>query len=74
MGTNWNGLKLLCETSINHNHPILQQSVRKAGVVDTSPDGVLVRANWREEEEWIGQRGKEPCDELVPSPATLILH
>jgi ribonuclease HI len=45
MGTNWNGPKLLCKTSIDPNHPILQQCVRKAGAVDTPLDGVLVRAN-----------------------------
>jgi hypothetical protein len=38
------------------------------------PDGVLVWNTWCEEEERIGQRGMEPCDELVPSPATPIPH
>jgi hypothetical protein len=74
MGTNWNGPELLCKTALEPNHPILQQCVRKAGVLDTPPDGVLVWTNWREEEERIDQRGTGPCDELVPSPATPILH
>jgi hypothetical protein len=74
MGTNWSGPELLCNSALEPDHPILQHCIRKAGTVDTPPDGVLVRNTWREEEERIGQRGTEPCDELVPSPATPILH
>jgi len=74
MGINWSGPELLCNTSLEPDHPILQQYIRKAGVVDTPLDGVLVQNTWREEEEQIGQRGTEPCDELVPSLATSILH
>jgi len=35
-----------------------------------SPDGVLVWATWKEEEERTGQHGRGPCVGLVPRPTT----
>jgi hypothetical protein len=56
-------------SSPSPNHPILQQCIRKAGT-----DGVLLRYTWRDVEVRHGQRGTEPCDGLVPSPATPNQH
>jgi hypothetical protein len=70
MGTNWSRPKILCNTALEPDHPILQHCIHKAGTMDTPPDGVLVRNTWREEEEWIDQPGTKPCDKLVPSPTT----
>jgi ribonuclease HI len=74
MGTTWIGPELLCNSALEPDHPILQHCIRKAGTVDTPPDGVLVRYTWRDAEERHGQRGTEPCDGLVPSPATPNQH
>jgi ribonuclease HI len=47
LGTNWRGPDLQCYSAQNPDHPILQQCIRKAGLVDVSPDGVLVRSSWQ---------------------------
>jgi hypothetical protein len=41
------------------------------GIVFRSPDGVLLADTWHTEESGDRQRGTEPCDGLVPPPATL---
>ena len=74
LGTTWIGPELLYISALEPNHPILQQCIRKAGTVDTPPDGVLVRYTWREVEERNDQRGTEPCDGLVPPSATPPQH
>jgi ribonuclease HI len=74
LGTNWDGPDLLCKTSLNPDHPILQQCIRKAVEVDKPPDGVLVRDIWREAGERSGQQGREPCAGLVPITAASTLH
>jgi ribonuclease HI len=42
MGTNWSGPELLCNSSLEPDHPILQHCICKAGTMDTPLDGVLV--------------------------------
>jgi hypothetical protein len=74
MGTNWSGPELLCSSALDPDHPILQQCIRKSGMVDAPPDGVLVQHTWRTMEAGTDHRGMEPCDGLVPPPATLLLH
>jgi hypothetical protein len=74
LGTNWNGPELLFKTSLNPDHPILQQCIRKVVEVDIPPDGVLVQAKWCKDGVQVGQRGREPCDELVPMPVASTLH
>jgi ribonuclease HI len=71
LGTNWSGPELHCDSARDHDHPILQQCIRKAELVDVPPDGVLVRGMWRREREGISHHGTEPRDGLVPQPVTL---
>jgi ribonuclease HI len=62
LGTNWDGPELLCKMSLNPDHPILQQCIRKAGEVDKPPDGVLLQAKWHKEGVRVGQQGRVSCD------------
>jgi ribonuclease HI len=71
LGTNWRGPDLQCNSAQDQDHPILQQCIRKAGMVDVSPDGVLVRSPWHAMGAGTSHRGMEPRDGLVPQPATL---
>jgi ribonuclease HI len=49
IGMNWEGPELLCQTSINPTHPILQHCKDKAKAIDNSPDGVPVRDKCHQE-------------------------
>jgi ribonuclease HI len=71
LGTKWRGPDLHCHSARDQNHPILQQCIRKAGMVDAPPDGVSERSSWQEMGEGTGHRGMEPRDGLVPQPTTL---
>jgi ribonuclease HI len=74
LGTNWSGPELLCNSALDPDHPILQHCIRKAGSVDSPPDGVIVGHTWQAAEVGTSHRGMEPCDGLVPPPATLLRH
>jgi len=37
MGTNWSGPELLCNSTLEPDHPILQQCIRKGGMMDVPP-------------------------------------
>jgi ribonuclease HI len=70
LGANRRELDLHCHAAQDQNHPILQQCIRKAGMIDNSPDGVSDRSTWQEMREGRGRRGMEPRDGLVPQPIT----
>jgi ribonuclease HI len=72
MGINWSEVELLCNSTLESDHPILQQCIRKSRTTDAPPDGVLVEATWRMQENDVCQQGMEPCDGLVPPSATLL--
>jgi ribonuclease HI len=72
LGTNWRGPELQCNSAQDQDHPILQQCIRKARMVDVPPDGVLVRPTWQMTGAGSSHRGTEPRDGLVPQPATLL--
>ena len=74
MGTNWSGPELLCNSTLEPDHPILQQCIRKGGMMDVPPDGVLVVYTWHMTEAGSNHWGTKPCDGLVPPPATLLQH
>jgi len=67
IGTTWTGPELLCTYALDLKHPILQQCIRKDGLVDTPPDGVILRPTRHDEEARAGQQGTAPCEGLVPS-------
>jgi ribonuclease HI len=46
MGISWSKSELLCNSALEPDHPILQQCIRKAGMMDAPPDGVIVGATW----------------------------
>jgi hypothetical protein len=72
MGISRRGSELICNSALEPDHPILQQCICKARMVDAPPDRVLMENTWRLEEDGARQRGTEPCDGLVPPPATLL--
>jgi hypothetical protein len=71
IGINRGESELICSSALEPFHPILQQCIGKARVVDASPDGVLSVDTWHSEEREDRQRGTEPRDGLVPPSATL---
>jgi ribonuclease HI len=68
LGTNWEGPELLCQTSLNLMHPILQQCTEKSTAVDRPPDGVIVRDTWHLEEARRGQHGDFHVTEAWQAP------
>jgi ribonuclease HI len=71
LGTTWRGPDLQCNAGQDQDHPILQQCIRKARMVDVPPDGVLVRSTWRIVGAGSGHQDTGPREGLVP-PATLL--
>jgi ribonuclease HI len=67
VGANWRGPDLRCHAAQDQNHPILQQSIRKAETIDTPPDGVS-GASWQAISEGTRRRGRGPREGLVPQP------
>jgi hypothetical protein len=47
LGTTWTGSDLQCNADQDQDHPIFQQCLRKARLVDVPLDGVVVRATRR---------------------------
>jgi len=70
LGVNWRGPDLHCNAAQDWNHPILQQCIRKAAMVDTSPDGVSNGLSWQEADAGTGRRGMETHAGHVPQPVT----
>jgi ribonuclease HI len=68
VGTNWEGPELLCQTSLNPTHPILQQCNEKSTAVDRPPDGVIVRDTWHLEVVRNGQHGEGHVIEAWHTP------
>ena len=66
LGVNWRGPDLHCNAAQDWNHPILQQCIRKAAMVDTSPDGVSNGLSWQEADAGTGRRGMETHAGHVP--------
>jgi ribonuclease HI len=65
LGVTWTGSDLQCNAEQDLDHPIFQQCVRKASLVDVPPDGVIVRATRRSWEWAVATRTrghvKGPC-------------
>jgi ribonuclease HI len=71
LGTDWRGPDLHCSSAQDPDHPILQQCIRKAGLADLPPDGVLGRPPWQGGGADTSPHSTMARDGLVVQPATL---
>jgi len=74
LGTTWSGPDLLCNSSRDSDHPILQRCIRRVAEADNPPDGVLSLATGHTEEVGIRPSSTRPRDMPVPEPITALQY